>query len=385
MKILIVGTDINSKLLAQYVKMQDESNDVYITGESGNEYYTAVNILENDIQSLCDFVKYNQIEFTIVTSSMAIINGIADLFKKEGFPVFAPLSEAARITFFNSIAKKIMYKLKINTPKFGIFDRENLSLDYVRHSRFPVLIKNDFTLLYRDANVYRNFSQAKAGLQKIFENSNEKIVIENYVESNPLYIYFVTDGYNALPLIALDRNEGSEISVINAPGEKVSEKMILFILHNVIYPLLDDINKYAGNYTGIIGLKLKVYSKSLYILEFYNGFQNYDFQALLSILKDNLLNVLYSASTGNLVQNYNCINLSSEYSVTVAIDKSKITDNEEINDFIESEDSKNIIYTNTGATLNSAKSDLYDYIRNNCEAEIYEEIQSIENKRILRV
>ena len=110
------------------------------------------------MQSICDFVKYNQIEFTIATSQLAIINGIADLFKKEGFPIFAPFSEAARITFFNSIAKKIMYKLKINTPKFGIFDRENLALEYVRRTRFPLVIQNDFTLLERECSVYNTYS-----------------------------------------------------------------------------------------------------------------------------------------------------------------------------------------------------------------------------------
>ena len=115
MKILIAGSDINAKILASYLKIEDNSNDIYITTDevSTDNTYTPINIKENDIVSVSDFVKYNQIEFTIVTSPIAIINGIADEFKKEGFPVFAPTSEAARVTFFNAIAKKIMYKLKI--------------------------------------------------------------------------------------------------------------------------------------------------------------------------------------------------------------------------------------------------------------------------------
>ena len=31
MKILIVGSDLNAKLLAQYLKMEDESHDIYMT------------------------------------------------------------------------------------------------------------------------------------------------------------------------------------------------------------------------------------------------------------------------------------------------------------------------------------------------------------------
>ena len=106
MKILIAGSDINAKLIASYLKIEDSSHDIYVTTEEhvDDSIYTPVNIRENDVFAICDFVKYNQIEFTVVTSPMAIINGIADEFKKEGFPIFAPVSEAARVTFFNSIA-----------------------------------------------------------------------------------------------------------------------------------------------------------------------------------------------------------------------------------------------------------------------------------------
>ena len=114
MKILIAGSDLNAFLLAKYIKIQNSSHDIYITTseECEDGSYTPIDIKENDVPSICDFVKYNQIEFTVATSQLAIINGIADIFKKEGFPIFAPFAEAARITFFNSIAKKIMYKLK---------------------------------------------------------------------------------------------------------------------------------------------------------------------------------------------------------------------------------------------------------------------------------
>ena len=256
MKILIAGSDLNARLLAQYLKLEDNNNDIFLTDEehSSCEFYTTVKIKENDIASITDFVKYNQIEFTIVTSPIAIINGIADEFKKEGFPVFAPYAEAARITYFNSIAKKIMYKLKINTPKFGIFDREGLAVEYIRKVKFPVTIENDFTLPDRESYTYTTFSKAKTGIQKIFENNNEKIVIESHIEEQPVYIYLITDGYNALPLVTLEKTADDNYIQINAPSQKISEEMIINILQKIIYPLLDDITKFSDMYVGFIGL-----------------------------------------------------------------------------------------------------------------------------------
>ncbi|MBQ9245412.1 hypothetical protein IJ182_03995 [bacterium] len=389
MKILIVGTDINSILLAQYIKLQDNSHDIYVTSikPEHSKFYTQINIQEGDIQSLNDFVKYNQIEFTVVTSQIAIINGIADVFKNEGFPIFAPLSESARITFFNSIAKKIMYKLKINTPRFGIFDRENLATEYIRRSRFPIMIENDFTLLSRDYNIFDTFAKAKLGLQKVFDSGNEKIVIESYIDTNPIYLYFITDGYNALPLITTERTETEKYKIINAPSEKISEKMRIHILQNAIYPLLDDITKYAGNYTGIIGIKIKLTRNNYYILEFYNGFQSYDFQAFLSILNEDLLSLLYDAANGSLADNHALINLTDGYSYTVALNNTEIVSNvdESENDFTESNDDNIKIYTNTAATRTYAKETLLDFIETITNRNTIDEIVASEEQKVIRI
>lgn len=385
MKILIAGSDLNAIMLAQYIKLQDSTHDIYITSldKSEDKSYTSINIRENDVSSICDFVKYNQIEFTIVTSQLAIINGIADTFKKEGFPIFAPFSEAARITFFNSIAKKIMYKLKINTPKFGIFDRENLAIDYVRHAKLPIVIENDFTLISRDSEIYETFSQAKRGLQKIFENNNERVVIESYIDIEPIYLYFITDGFNALPLISIERHSEKDFSIITAPSSKLSEEMIVKILKTALYPLLDDISKYAGNYTGVIGLKTKIYKDNFCIIEFYNGFQEYDFQAFLPLLSENFFNLLYDTSNGILAENHNYVNLNDKFSYSVAINKEKIIKNENIyNNYTESYDNDKIIITNTASTLNYAKEDLLDYIKIICEETTYKEITNLEKKAI---
>ena len=389
MKILIVGSDLNSILLAKYIYLQNNEHDIYITSDENESenFYTNINIRENDINSLVDFVKYNAIEFTIVVSQLAIINGIADIFKKEEFPIFAPMVDAARITFFNSIAKKIMYKLKIPTPKFGIFDRENIAIDYVRNSKFPIVLENDFTLTERISNKYKYFSEAKDGIQRIFENGNEKIVIEHYLNSEPLYLYFITDGYNALPLIALERLSGNNYTSITAPTQKIDNEMIVKILHKTIYPILDDINNFSEGYTGILGLKLKLSGDNFAILEFYNGFQFYDFQAFLSVLNDNLLSILYDCANGSLADNYNEISLSDTYSYTIALQKKNIVDLEEDddNDFFESEYDNKKVLTFTAMTINKAKEKLFSYLENSIEIEALKEIMENDNKREKRI
>ena len=54
MKILIVGSDLNSLLLAKYIKSQNEEHDIYVTTTdvSAPETYTGIRIRENDVNSI---------------------------------------------------------------------------------------------------------------------------------------------------------------------------------------------------------------------------------------------------------------------------------------------------------------------------------------------
>ena len=365
MKLLIVGSDLNSILLAKYIKTQSPEHDIYLSTNDNStpDVFIGIDIRENDISSLVDFVKYNGIEFTIALSPIAIINGIADEFRKEELLIFAPYAESARITYFNSIAKKILYKLKINTPKFGIFDRENLAIDYIRKAKFPLVISNDFTLMNRESYVYPSFSKAKLGIQKIFENPNEKIVIENYIDEPPFYVYFMTDGYNALPLVAVERTDNDAYTILKAPSRKISDEMYLKILQKAVYPLLDDITKYAGNYVGIIGLKIKIVRESFGVLEIYNGFQDYDFQTFLSLIDVDILNLFFDTANGCLGDNYDSIPLNDKFSYSIAVDKVAVNKNDDFDeDFIESEDENKTIFTSVSATTSYAKENLFEYL-----------------------
>ncbi len=365
MKILIVGNDLNALLLANYIKLQNNDADIYMTSDerSSEEIYTSIDIKENDIASIVDFVKYNAIEFTIASSKLAIINGIADEFKKEGFLIFAPFSESSRITYFNSVIKKILYKLKINTPKFGIFDRENLAIDYVRNTNFPIIIKNDFTLIANESHKFTGFRSAKLGIQKLFEENNEKIIIENCIDLPYIYVYFITDGYNAFPLISLERAQKETDYEITAPSSKIAEDTYISILKNIVYPLIDDIAKFSDIYTGILGFKIQIQETKIYVTEIYNKFESYDSQAFLSLLDDNILDILYATAKGELEKKYGYINLSEKYSYTKVINKSQINNLDLPDDmFIESEDKENYIITSTAATLNQAKENLNEYL-----------------------
>ncbi len=46
--------------------------------------------------------------------------GIVELFNNNNQKIFAPSQNASKIIFDKSLMKKVLYKLRIPTPKFGI-------------------------------------------------------------------------------------------------------------------------------------------------------------------------------------------------------------------------------------------------------------------------
>ena len=134
MKILIVGSGAKEYTIAKLVSQYENTDLVFVApgNDAIAEFSNCIDIKADDVDNLLEFAKANEIDITIAASEKAIENGIADVFNEAGLMIFAPTKEAAKITSSKSIAKKFMYKTKIPTPKFGIFDRENIAVDYER-------------------------------------------------------------------------------------------------------------------------------------------------------------------------------------------------------------------------------------------------------------
>ena len=387
MRILIAGSNYNALLLAKYIKeTSNGAHEIYLTAEEApaDGSYIPVNIKENDIEALCSFAENNSIDYTYAASSLAVINGIADEFIKKGLAIAAPSSDASRMVFFNSTAKKVLYKLKISTPRFGIFDRENIAADYLKRAKFPVCIMNDFTLNEKFCAVYSSLAKARSALQKIFENKNEKIIIENYIEAEPVYIYFLTDGYNAAPLITIDRSSFEHCITAAAPSGVIDRKTINDIMNRAVFPFLDDAAKYTSGYAGILGLKIKIQENHFYVLDIYNDFQSCDMQAFLSLFDGDYAELLYYAASGQLKTRQSA-RLADKVSYTAAVKKSDII-KESIDDegFFISNDGINTIITAASASKSAAEKHVKWYLEEICMPEVYENIVQ-ETEKALRI
>ena len=155
--------------------------------------------------------------------------------------------------------------------------------------------------------------------------------------------------------------------------------MILKVLQRAIYPFIDDISQLSKPYVGILGIKIKIHRDSFVVLEYYNGFENKDLQAFLSVLDDDLLSLFYTSAKGTLCDVHHYVYLKDEYSYTLSIHKNCIERDKYIEeDFFECETSESYVCTSSALTLNGAKRKLLDYVSCFVSEDVFKKIEEQE-------
>ena len=129
--ILIIGNSAKESYLARILS---EEFDVFVApGNAGTkEFATNVDIRESNVIELLNFALENDIFFTIACSEVAIKNNVSNLFYDNGLLIFAPTIESADFTVSRAIAKKLFYKLRLPAPRFAIYEKKNLAIDYLK-------------------------------------------------------------------------------------------------------------------------------------------------------------------------------------------------------------------------------------------------------------
>lgn len=391
-KVLIIGSSAKEYTLAQKMSELEEISEIFVAPGNNvmKDFCTVVDIRENNIQELLEFVLENAVDLTIASSESAIKNDIASVFHQNNQMIFAPSSDSASICLNKSTGKKFMYKNRIPCPKFGIFDKSNLAIDYVKNSNMPVVIKTDE---YQEKGVLicNAFSVAKSCIEDLFDNGEKKVIIEDYVLGHEFSFYVITDGYHALPLgtvatykSELEGNGGLITAGMGSftPDYKISKQVEKRILQQIIYPTINTLAHQQTPYVGILGVDLIMNDmEQLFALEFNSFLQTPDIQSVLALLNENIYHLFQACVVGSFGDDYEQIDISDSYAAScVLLGKKKDTIinglddldestgvahfNNKKNEYLEYETDggRSLVITRTARVLSKAIADLYDEI-----------------------
>lgn len=324
MKVLVIGNGAREHLIVLKLVQSKAVSKVYCA--PGNceieKIAECLDIRSTDIKSLLDFAEENNIDLTVANNEESISLGIANSFREKGRLIFAPTKEAARITYNRSSAKKFLYKQKVPTAKFHIFDKEGQALSYAKKADYPLVIKYDTRTSKENVFICDSFNQAKKVTERCFELSFKNIIFEEYKKGESFSFQVVTDGYNAVPLPScrfyswtLDGNGGYSVDGTGAysPLSFIDEQLQSQMAQKVFYPILDGLNQNNNPYTGILSIEFIIdENKKFYVTDLRANVPDSAAVTSFSLLEDDLFRIFYSTATGALADEFETFSISND-------------------------------------------------------------------------
>ncbi len=387
--LLIIGNSAREYSLA---KILSENFNVFVApgNDAISEFATVVDIRESNVAELVDFALENDISFTVCCSEVAIENDVAKLFEINNLKIFAPTASAASFSINKSIGKKLMYKLKIPTPRFGIFEKKQLAFDYLKNCNMPIVIKTDKHKPLNSVMVCPTETIAKAFIEDCFFSGEEKVIIEEYVHGINFSLYVITDGYKVLPIgtvvdykYALEGNGGVLTSGMGAysPCLKLTDDHIAYLVSEIAYPLVDSLEKQGTPYLGIIGIDgILTPDDTISIIECNTFLRDHDAQCILSLIDHDIYKLMEACVIGSFSDDYDFVPLKDEFAVSGVLSSGKYKNsiiegldelqddtvvghlNTKRNSYLEYETQgdRALVVTKTAKTLSRAKTRLYE-------------------------
>jgi len=316
MKILIVGSGGREHALAWKLKQSKKVQRLYCApGNAGMmRIAKCVNIKADDIERLADFAAGSSINLTLVGPEQPLVLGLADEFKRRRLKVFGPEKAGARLEGSKVFAKEFMQKYHIPTAAFKVFDNLTEAIGFCKGIEFPTVIKVDGLAAGKGVMIVRNFEQASAALEQIFTQkkfgeAGSRVVVESCLTGQEVSVMVITDGKSYVPLLpsqdhkqAFDGDQGPNTGGMGAycPAEFVTEKVMSQIKQFVLEPVVAGLKKENIPYRGVIYAGLMLTDAGPKVLEFNCRFGDPETQAVLPLLKSDLMEFMKATVEGRL-------------------------------------------------------------------------------------
>ncbi len=388
--ILIVGSGAVVSALAKKLSLSPFAGKIFAApgGKIKSDYYETVDIREDDLTGLLKFVLENDINLTIPVSQNALKADIVSFFLENQQNIFGATENACKIATNNIYGKKFLYKIHAQTAKFGVYDKLAPALEYLKNVDFPVTIKCSEYNGIEDRLVCPTMPLAVKFLDTLFAKNETGVMVEEYAYGLNFTVYYVTDGYSALPITVVrnykfmeDGDGGLLTNGVGcfAPDYKVSE-IALGRVDNVVKNTLNSLEKKGSPYVGILGVDCTMTGEDKFLVNEFKPFlQDFDAAAVLNLIEDDLIEVFSACVDGIFADEWEEIklnNLASVSACAVSKHNNKVINGLEYVEDLDNIDFSNVqktadekyltgigqvfVMTKTASTLTRAKSYLYE-------------------------
>ena len=209
MNILIIGNGGREHAMAWKIAQSPLCDRLFVApGNPGTASIAEnVEIAVDDFHGIGQFCQAREIELMIVGPEAPLARGIVDAFRGAGRHVFGPTRAAAEIETSKRFAKTLMQDAGVPTAAASHHTDPDDALAAVADLGTPVVIKASGLAAGKGVIIARSTEEAERAVysmlhDRAFGDAGEEILVEEFMEGEELSLFVMTDGTNAIPMLA---------------------------------------------------------------------------------------------------------------------------------------------------------------------------------------
>ena len=310
MRVLIIGSGGREHAIAWKLSQNEKVEKIYAApGNAG------IDLLENgesinltDTDEILNFAQENKIDLTLVGSEELLVKGIVDKFKGKNLRIFGPDMKAAMLEGSKVFSKKFMDKYGVKTAEYKSFSDSGEALKYLEGIEYPVVVKASGLAAGKGVIIAQSKEEAQIAVKEImvdkkFNNAGDEVVIEEFLSGYEASILSFTDSKTILPMLAAKDHKkiGEGETGLNTggmgvicPNPYVTKEVMEEFQTKILEPTLRGIKEEEMDFEGIIFFGIMITKKGVYLLEYNMRMGDPETQAVLPLLKNDLLDIIES-------------------------------------------------------------------------------------------
>ena len=240
--------------------------------------------------------------------------GVVDKFQNAGLRVWGSSKAASELEWSKTYAKDFMNRHNIPTARHEVFTDFNKAKIYVEKGKVPLVVKASGLALGKGVTVAQTKDEAlealkKIFIDKIFGDSGNEVVIEEYLEGREISIHALSDGktWKIFPPSQdhkriYDGNAGPNTGGMGviAPLSFVYDKLLARIEKEIIAPAILGMAKEGRPFVGCLYPGVMLTKEGPKVFEFNTRFGDPETQTYMRLLETDLLDIVDACIDGTL-------------------------------------------------------------------------------------
>ncbi|MBS0290439.1 MAG: phosphoribosylamine--glycine ligase [Proteobacteria bacterium] len=321
MKILVIGNGGREHAIAWKLAQSPLVKKVYVAPGNAGTYREPkvenIPISALAFEALADFVKSQQIDFTVVGPEAPLVAGIKDYFQAKNLLCLGPSADAAKLEGSKVFSKEFMQRHGIPTAKAQVFTDISAAEAYLKTCDFPIVIKANGLASGKGVVIAQDRLTAEHTVgemlsEKRFGDAGEKIIIEDFLEGQEVSFIVLCDGPHYIPLATSQDHKARDDGDLGpntggmgaySPAWMVDEALQAKILATVIEPTLKGMAQEGNTFQGFLYAGLMISpNEDIHVLEYNCRFGDPETQPILLRLKSDFAQLCWDALHNNLHQ-----------------------------------------------------------------------------------